>query len=77
MKRFRLVSFSMVELAQRMTIWELRRTGNSPSYIIKSTGYGKTTVYRAVAKLVLRVKLNEVATALKTIKSEPKLSWQD
>ena len=50
MKRFRLVSFSMVELVQRMTIWELRRTGNSPSYIIKSTGYRKTTVYRAMAK---------------------------
>ena len=39
----------MTELAQRMTICELRRAGSSVSDIIKSTGYAKSTVYRVVA----------------------------
>ena len=41
----------MAELARRMAICELRRAGNSPSDIIKSTGYAKTTVYWVLAKL--------------------------
>ena len=40
----------MAELARRTTICELRHAGRSPSDIIKSTGYSKTTVYRVVAK---------------------------
>ena len=39
----------MAELARRTTICEMRRAGNSPSDIVKSTGYAKTTVYRVVA----------------------------
>ena len=41
----------MAELARQKTICELRCTGNSPSGIIKSTGYAKTIVYRVLAKL--------------------------
>ena len=35
-------------------------TGNSSLYIIKSTGYVKTTVYQVMAKFDAKVKLNEV-----------------
>ena len=35
----------MAELAQQMTIYELKYTGNSLSDNIKSAGYAKTTNY--------------------------------